>query len=400
MFNAPKIKTLLQPPKRYYALTVVIDEASEFVIHGLLIRDEPNGDFYIEERFATYSFADVKSRCNTNYPILINFEGATIVSKRTTYQDGYLKTVLFRANMDDFYIYETVQDTDVYISYTRKSNLDTVLDAFAKADFHSIRFTLGPFILSRSIPYLDTDTRQIYASTYDIETNGQYITDFKKTEETTSRKIQALKESFTAYELPALCVFLEEKIKTPLLAGSEEQAQYNRQEVRYKQLFKRGGVAVLTIIICSLILGHLIKKSKTKTLLTKQSEITFLQQSQNTINQLTEEKSNKEYILANSGFSKNGVFTEYISTITNSVPSEIILNTLDIQPLAQKIKPDEKITFDFNSITIEGLSTSDKAFDTWIDLLRKIPWIKRLEVIDYKIDRIKNDVFEISIELS
>ena len=116
------------------------------------------------------------------------------------------------------------------------------------------------------------------------------MTSFEKVESDTDISINILNEKFSAFQLSSLSLFLLEKLNHPLLESGETSLHKTREEVHYKRLFKKGGIAVLTLILCSLIIGHFIKKSKMQTFSEKQSEIAFLQQNQNTIDRLTEEK--------------------------------------------------------------------------------------------------------------
>ena len=171
MSGIQKIQTLLQSVKRYYALSVHLDDEQQVQLYGLFIREEANGDFFVEDRFGPGTIEDFVKR-NNNYPVLVNFEGSQIVSKNTIYQKDYLKTVLFRATIDDFYIYETVVDNQVFVSFSRKNMIDPILNAFAKADFQVIRFTLGPFIATILTPYLPKETETLLTKKLSFNISG------------------------------------------------------------------------------------------------------------------------------------------------------------------------------------------------------------------------------------
>lgn len=393
------ISELLKQYKRYYCISVILSEDTT-TFYGVLIRDESQGDFHIEDRFKASSLLELVSKNKNEYPILLNFEGNPIVSKYTVYQEGYLKKILFRANIHDFYIYEMIEDKKVYVSYTRKNMIDPILEDFANADFQVIRYTIGPFILKNILPYIGNDVSAIYTSYNKLTLSRKKITSFQSNSTQKKETYTLLNESISNNHITALSLFIEEKTKATYILGSEITIKKNKEDHYYKKIFKKGGAISIIIIISSLLIGHNLRNRKTEIFYEKQSEITYLQQSQATINKLTEDKKNKEYILTNSGFNKNTIFTSYISGITNSIPPEITLNSLEMQPLEKKVKPDEKVKLNFNTIKISGISNDDTTVDKWIDQLKKMPWIKRLEVTDYKRDKLLNGKFEITIEIS
>lgn len=400
MISSTNIKAIFQPAKRYYVISVICNEDT-FVCHGLLIRDESQGDFYIENRFTDMSFSDIVTQCKNEYPILLNFEGDPIASRQTSYQEGYLKNILFRADTNDFYIYEAIEDTQVFVSYTRKNIIDPILEDFANADFQVIRFTLGPFVIKNCIPYTEEDLTEITTGSSLITLSRKRITAFQKNEHISSfTTYSILNERLSHHHLSCLSLFIEEKQNALPISGSEVIGKKNREENLYKRVFKKGGVIAIVFTICSLIIGHILKTQRSKTFVEKQSEISYLQQSQATIDKLVEDKKNKEYILTHSGFTRNALFAEYASGITNTVPSEIILTSLEMQPLEKKIKPNEKILLNFNLIKIEGISNEDTAVDTWIDLLKAMPWVKRIEVTDYERNKSLDGRFELTIEIA
>ena len=385
--------------KRYQAINVVISE-EDITFHGVLIRDESQGDFYIENRFVASSFSELLAICKNEYPILLNFEGDPIASRQVLYQEGYLKKILFRANTQDFYIYEMIQDTDVFVSYTRTNIIDPILEDFTEADFQVIRYTLGPFVIKNILPYVEETASILTTSCNEITLSRKRIIAFDKNPAIKETSFTILNESLLNHHLTALSLFIEEKTNAPHVLGSEGIIKQNREDNYFKKIFKKGGVIAIVLIMCSLIIGHVLKSRASEAFIEKQSEISYLQQSQAIIDKLIEDKKNKEYILTHSGFNRNAIFTQYISEITNVVPTEIILTSLEVQPLEKKVKPDEKIDLNFNVIKISGISNEDTAVDTWIDLLKKNAWVGRIEVTDYERDRTLDGKFEITIEIS
>jgi Tfp pilus assembly protein PilN len=141
-------------------------------------------------------------------------------------------------------------------------------------------------------------------------------------------------------------------------------------------------------------MGFYLNVLAEKELLKAMSQQTLIE-----VEALKEEKVLKEKILLSSGIGNKSFLTKYVTDIGNSVPQNIVLNTIYIMPSFKKIKASEKINFDINGITITGESENDKSFNDWLKKLEALTWIRKMDIEDYSQETKTENTFTIKIKI-
>lgn len=393
LFQIPERLRLL---KKYYALSVVLQE-EVCTVHGYLIREESDGGFFIEDTFSGIALDVFLDTRRKDYPVILNLEGTGILSKKVKRADGYLQRLIFRGNLEEFYFYEKQESNDIYVSYSRMERVLQIIDIFKKANFFVTSLTLGPFVIHNILPFLGLKKYKTLAYTVTVEENSMSTFVANTTEDLEHYTFQ--NEVIPSHSLAAFSGYFDMKAQGSNMNASLDILNFNKEELFYKNILKRGGIAGLVIILGLLIMGHFIKSAKVDELFTKQSEITFIQQQEQGLSNLLKDKQSKEQILLNSGFSRSSAFSTYISEITNILPNEIVLNQLEIQPLSRKLKPNEPIVFKADRIVVLGTSPLDTVLDEWISSLNELSGITKVEITKLERNRQGLDVFELGITI-
>lgn len=73
----------------------------------------------------------------------------------------------------------------------------------------------------------------------------------------------------------------------------------------------------------------------------------------------------------------------YVNDIIGSLPSSILLTELNYQPLLKRIKTEQTIENNINTILISGTSNNSESFSKWITSLESMDWIKKAEILSY-----------------
>ena len=74
----------------------------------------------------------------------------------------------------------------------------------------------------------------------------------------------------------------------------------------------------------------------------------------------------------------------YINTIVQSLPNSILLSELNYQPVLKRIKAEQPINVDSNSILLSGESNNSDMFSKWLTDLENIKWINKVEILSYE----------------
>ena len=85
--------------------------------------------------------------------------------------------------------------------------------------------------------------------------------------------------------------------------------------------------------------------------------------------------------------------------IVNSIPENVGLTSIKVNPTRKKIKNFEKIVFETNTIIVNGNSNSSLPINTWIKKLNKENWISKIEILDFSKSRNKKSEFTLKISI-
>jgi Tfp pilus assembly protein PilN len=128
-----------------------------------------------------------------------------------------------------------------------------------------------------------------------------------------------------------------------------------------------------------------------------ESQLYNLNDTYNQVKKLESEKENKTKILQESGILNQNFLSFYMYRIVNSIPNNVGLNSLKVNPTQKKIKNFEKIIFETNTIIISGNSSSSMPINSWVKELKKEKWISKIEILDFSKSRNKKSEFTLKI---
>jgi Tfp pilus assembly protein PilN len=70
---------------------------------------------------------------------------------------------------------------------------------------------------------------------------------------------------------------------------------------------------------------------------------------------------------------------------------------MNITPLVKKIRADKEVLFHKKEIHVEGITTNDADFNTWIAALTEKSWVQKVDIESYTQDRTRKKSFVIHI---
>src|SRR5690606_38257781 len=134
-----------------------------------------NNEFFIRERITSSDFEELKAKISNNLPIVLNIDGEGIITKQAQKAKGYLQSIIFKSNPEDFYIFEYHQEDQIFISLTRKKNIQAILENFSANGFYVVKVSIGPYILALIYPLLNQNSIILNTSLYKIEFDNNKI---------------------------------------------------------------------------------------------------------------------------------------------------------------------------------------------------------------------------------
>ncbi len=393
------LKKKLNISKEFYAVTIII--SGEVLRFDVIKVEIINNEFFIRERITSSDFEELKAKISNNLPIVLNIDGEGIITKQVEKTKGYLQSIIFKSNPEDFYIFEYHQENQIFISLTRKKNIQAILENFLTSGFYVVNVSIGPYILALIYPLLNNNNTILNTSLYKIEFDNKKIKAVLPQEDSyREQKVLLNNEEFSEYQLRGLATLLYSHFGSSSIEFDDSFLNENREEAKHKKLYKIAGIFSLGFLLLAIIVGHFWLDFLSTKLANREAELFVSQQSLSTLNALKEEKNNKEKILLASGFSSNAYLTKYIYKISENVPEGITFEFFEVNPLLKSIKENEKIEFRNYRIIIKGDSDTEHVFNQWISELKTIKWISLVEIIKYRKTRSSVNEFELHLSLS
>src|SRR5690606_30482121 len=161
-----------------------------------------NNEFFIRERITSSDFEELKAKISNNLPIVLNIDGEGIITKQVEKTKGYLQSIIFKSNPEDFYIFEYHQENQIFISLTRKKNIQAILENFLTSGFYVVNVSIGPYILALIYPLLNNNNTILNTSLYKIEFDNKKIKAVLPQEDSyREQKVLLNNEEFSEYQL-------------------------------------------------------------------------------------------------------------------------------------------------------------------------------------------------------
>ena len=380
-------KKLTKRKDHYYLIGVyaVKDKTQYEFLEVALDVDE----FIIIEKQSFFDFKKgLKELLKKNYPILLHFDGDNVISRTTENKQGYRNSIIFKMNPDDFYFYEYHLDNQIFASLMRKQVVDDMIKLLNESNKFIVHLSIGPFVLSKLFSILK-NTTQVFSNFHRLELNDNKLVSFEKTENQ-DYQISISEEVFNQKEIGLIATFLEFKQGNKYIQFDDTFLITNKNEQKFRKLFQQIGAFSIAFTILVLFVGHQLLNYYIESLGEKESRYSISQQTLVQLNELRDERQLKEKILESSGVIDANYMTQYFVEIGNAVPESITINSIDVGPLLKKIKPNEKTSINSKIIHIIGESKNDDDFNAFMNSLRSISWVKKIEITNYSDDKSGN----------
>lgn len=383
-----KLKNInLFQEKKFAVIGVVIADVTAYEV---LIIDRISEQLSIADSFFTTEYNELKEKVGISTPILCNFSGKGIINKKVASKSNYLKDILFNADVDDFYIYEVNQGNQEFVSLARKNVLDTIFNQFREDKYLVLDYSIGPFVSVLFEKLIDQNS--FLSGDYLLRFEEGLLAEYQKRIDSEETYILG-KDKISSKQIVLFSTLLNHLYPLEVIRYDFEFLKLNKQELLLKKTFNNGVVLLGIFFLGSLLISYLLLNYYNDRYITYESQLYNLNHTYEQVKKLEKEKQNKALVLQESGILKNAFLSYYIQEITESIPNEIILSSLVVNPNNKKIKNFEKIFFETNTILIEGDSKSSIPLNDWVKSLKKQDWLLKIEILDYNIKRKESGKF-------
>ncbi len=352
-----------------------------------IILNKKKEKIFIEKRFSGINSVDQLSDDETKgLPLAISVDGKGVILKVTEYDKNrkLINHILPNANEDDFYIQSTpAVDNKMIISAIRKEIVHEIVENFKQAGFQIVNFYISALSIENFLGIIEDE--KIFTNRYEVNKDSELIKSIVKLPEPNQASISIGDEEIYSNEVlsyaTALSFYLSDTENSGLDFVTELAKEYT-----FKRLFTMAGWFTLAFFFILLMVNYFFYNNNNQNL----NKLTFsFNQNRELIKKLDTLKNEyliKEQYFVNSGFLDASKLSYYADRISYSLPSEIKLSVMNINPLNTKIKEEKPLGFSMNQITISGTVSQSIILNNWVKKLKKLDWVNNVNILEYNQD--------------
>lgn len=309
-----------------------------------------------------------------------------------------LHQVMGSRDTEAFYMDAVPDENQSLVAIMRRSALDLILESLKSTLILDVM--LGPVSLS-VFPQKLIQESSIKTDHYMLEKRpeGWHLVPEKST---VQKEIIVFDKSITSEEIHLLAAgsqflfYINDELKTDLNRFSE-----NRKEKLFQQLFYSFSKVSALLIFATLLLNLFVANRLEKEYMDLNVQLTALAAQHQQVQQMKENLEMRKTLLKNSGFSANYRASIIIDQIAATVPKDILLNRLEVNPLAETLKKKKAIRFSTNRIYISGQAPNSTSLNHWIAELEVMDACERVRLERFEEDKymsIKDFTLEIKLK--
>lgn len=367
------------------SITINILDKDSYEISGLLLKFVKNEIEIISEFKKVNSIEKFILQSGMKNPFILHFTGKGIINKKEVAGQFVHQSIILNAKIENFYFTDYIQGTHVFSSVIRKSIVHEFVENIEKHKINIIQIGSGPFLLSYIQSYIPES--EFVTSNYLISFKNEEIIDFSKLKKESNFKYQIGNNSVSSDSIIALSngsiFFSKTANKNIDLSDYSSLVNKGEEEAKQKKIFSSFSMFLMVFFLV-ILLGNYLYLGKLNSQFRDNSNILmeFVDEFEQ-IKILEEEKTRKETLLRTSGILSKKYISFYLVELTNSVPKGIEFSQFKVKPLKYEIKSRKKIEIDNQLILIKGTAKTSSKLSDWIDDLKSIEWIKKIDIIDY-----------------
>ncbi|SNZ01699.1 PilN domain-containing protein [Flagellimonas pacifica] len=366
--------------------------------YRILLLEKEKDDLSILRSFKTDDFEEIKREVKTSIPIILNFSGRGVISKKVSAKGNYIKEVLFNGNPDDFYSYNLFQEVHNFVSICRREIIDQHINLFENAKYRAIDHSIGPFPAWLGKNMVQEDVLRLDSGELVFQ-NGNLVDYIRGSHESQPVKYNVGNDQLDGNEIVLLSSLLNQLYPSDKIAYEDELLSSNLREQKLKRMFDYCSVGTLALFLLALLGSYLLLHHYNGKYVEYEQRLYHFNDNYSQIKKMEEDLAGKQFIVENSGVLNKHFLSFYSNEVTKTVPDGILLSSLRVNPLLKRVKGNEPISIAPNTILIEGRTTNGFYLNQWVKKLKASSWANKIEILNLnKVDG-NTDAFSLKIDI-
>lgn len=342
-------------------------------------------------------------------PVALCITGKVIMNKMVPVEksldpEGYAKKALPKFSTEEFSVQITQNEGDNILSLVRKNVMTPILENLTRLQIQVITITIGPFNIVPLWDYLSNSaSKTIIIDTHHFSTDtSNRITQYQLRQEASFQpKVltfadHEINEKIAIAFATALCLIAP--IDHPRLISSVGKA--NMTEFIMRRIFFKSMRALLIFFVITIILNSIAHLHYPKTTTAAAEKADSLRYELNMLKNTWYNDIDFIQRISNPRSHQTGLLAMITDRMIFHMPESIVLDHLLLFPQnVEESRVTRQPSYDFDKISIAGHVANSLDLYAWIESIRNIEVIKKVEIISYMAAENQNAEFELNLTL-
>lgn len=357
------------------------------------------GSFVLSNGEVNYEscIKDFKKEEILKFPVVLTIEGKGVLHKFTETSSDKIKlrNIIPNIKEEDFYINYTPNANGTWVSIVRKDVVSKILEDKGVSIDNIVDLYLGP----TGIQWLTEMSNELPSFVGGSELTYQ------------NNQLQSIRKSSEGHLKNRLIFGADIEFNKHLsfigaLVSFSQKNSFHKNEfwtkntstLKDKKTFQNTLKLTLAILLL-VFMGNMVFNQVLNGTYNEKAALAL--KNTDLVNQsvaLQEEEDLKKEFIEKLGLEVNPQFAVFSDEIGETVPQSIQLSRLIVNPLKKAIRKKKLIEFKKEIIEIGGFCKSSQVCNEWVQELRTLNWVKKIELVEFKFN--KDNIGEFIIEVS
>lgn len=357
--------------------------------------------FSIEDYQENIDISKVFDKDKKTFSTFLNINNNKVLNKIVdTDRVSDVKSIFPNFKVDDFFIQTSIDfNGESIISLIRKDDLESIISDFNSEGINIIGISLGVVSSPLLFQQFDVIPNTIHTDIFDFNFTENQLVSITKTLEDSVHEYSEIDNitsgQFNLYSLIATANYLNDTLNIP----DCKKLNNSNKEFIWGRIFKSGLQVGLLSMLIILLANYLFFDFYYKKQIELEQNLQVQSVDNDSYHKIKNELQNKINFIEQQNLSDNTKASYYLDIIASNIPNSILLESIEYFPIKKKIKADKEVINYKNIINLEGESVNKIGFIKWIEDIKNISWIEKLDVIDYDISDNGRMKFNIHIKM-
>jgi len=364
--------------------------------YRLVVIKNKNGKISVEQSQTCIDSGDLKKYIQADTPIVLCITGKGVINRFTS-NDQQENNPLSGINVNEIISQKYETPTGHFSSLIRQETVKAILSEISSEGFFVISITLGAYGTHHFLKI----TNSIKQNKIEFDGNVLVVDEKEELVEYFSDKISSSSDQYykiaeedikgehlNAYSIANSYLFFEEaQLEYCKIAGFtvlEEQKDLFQSKI----LWKRKGLVVLAITLVVLVVNFMVFSNLNKHNNVNRTKLSAYQSKLKKLDSLEKYVAEKKILLNDGGLSDNFSVSQFCDALAASVPGDVQLKELSINPVNVSASRKEKdVVYEQKKVSIKGITKNMSSLNQWLKILETKTGIENLKMEEYHYDQ-------------